>query len=198
MGTPSCPSWNLYSLWLYAPPLQITVGMLRLWLQLSCLCYLYPTRVPSGSPCQRVPFDFSQALGSTGGWWAWAPAPLCPGITKSAAYEPQLQPTQQLATWTANARGFTWLSLCFSEQSSWRPASCPADRLTFPFISKGSLASLATTAFQKGSSFREKPQQHFLGMWEVKVSMAIQLKARKMHSGKETDGIMKALYSTYT
>jgi len=64
-----------------------------------------------------------------------------------------------------------------------RPASCPADQLTFPLHSKGSSASLATTAFQKGSSFRERPQQPFLGMWEVKMNMVIRLKARKMQSG---------------
>lgn len=81
-GTPSCPSQNLYSLWLYAPPLQITVGMLRLWLWLSFLCYLYPTRVPSGSLDQRVPFDFSQALGSTGGRRAWTHAASVPQSNK--------------------------------------------------------------------------------------------------------------------
>lgn len=58
---------------------------------------------------------------------------------------------------TALSRGAGHEQGLTAEQSSWWPSSCPAHGLTFPPNSKGSSASSATTASQKGPSVRERP-----------------------------------------
>lgn len=120
-----------------------------------------------------------------------------PWTNTTASFQSRLQPTQPPALGMANEWGFIRLSPCPGEQSSWQAGSHPADGHALPLNRKGSSASLATTAFQKGSSFREWPRQPFLGMWVVKMNTVIQLKARKIQSGKETDGIIKPIYSNY-
>lgn len=115
----------------------------------------------------------------------------CPGQTALSA--PRVQPTQPWAEGQDTSRAlqgsckeFLVLSqLPSSLMNCKRSRSLPIQRALW----HPQLQLLSKKVISQG-----KALQPFLGTWEGTMIMVVQLKARKTHSEKETDGIIKIIY----
>lgn len=70
----------------------------------------------------------------------------------------------------------------------------PSSWTHVPSQFKGLFSILSYSHFPKRVISQGKALQPFLGMWEGKIIMVVQLKAKKTHSEKKTDSIIKTVY----